>query len=324
MRFLRFFAASAVAGLIAGAASAQTVEDAIKWLDRMQTAPARTSYSGIFVYQQGEQVQSSRITHIADSTGSRERLEVLDGQPREFLRHDDEVRCLLPEAKRILIERAGARDSFPSLIQSSTREIAEFYTVRRVGTERVAGVETDALELTPSDNLRFGYRFWADRATGLPLKAQTLNDKGEVIEQIAFSEIKIGQGIDRSLLKSRWNTEGWRIDKAMTEPVGTTQPWNVNSPIAGFKKVREVRRSFAGHPEVVQIVFSDGLAAVSIFIEPLREGQSTQDTNAAKGAINMMGRRMGNHWMTVLGEVPVASLRLFANAVEAQPTPAKP
>ena len=82
-------------------------------------------------------------------------------------------------------------------------------------------------------------------------------------------------------------------------------------------------RSFGGHPNVLQIVFSDGLAAVSIFIEPLREGQSTQDTAATKGAINMLGKRLGNDWMTVLGEVPAPTLRQFAAAVEPQPA-AKP
>ncbi len=295
----------------------------LQWLERLQSAPARTNYHGVFVYQQGDQVQSSRITHIADASGSRERLEVLDGQPREYLRHDDELRCLMPDLKQIVVERSGKREGFPALIQSSAKEIVAVYSLRRVGGERIAGIETDAIELTPRDAWRFGYRFWADRATGLPLKVQTVNEKGEVVEQIAFSEIRIGAGVDRSQLKTRLNTEGWRVENTQTETV-TSVPWKIESPVPGFKKVREVRRSFKGHANVLQIVFSDGLAAVSVFIEPLREGQSTQETAAAKGAINMIGKRVGNDWITVLGEVPAPTLRQFANAVEAQPANAKP
>ena len=315
-------AAACVALCAQATGTAPSENSELQWLERLQSAPTRVNYHGVFVYQQGDQVQSSRITHIADASGSRERLEVLDGQPREYLRHDDEVRCLLPELKQILVERAGSRESFPALILSSAKEITAHYTLRKVGGERVAGQETDALELTPRDAWRFGYRFWADRATGLPLKAQTINEKGEVVEQIAFSEIRIGQGVDRSQLKSRLNTEGWRVENLPPQPV-TAIPWKIESPVPGFKKVREVRRSFGGHPNVLQIVFSDGLAAVSIFIEPLRDGQSTQDTAATKGAINMLGKRLGNDWMTVLGEVPAPTLRQFANAVEPQPA-AKP
>lgn len=309
--------------LHAAVAVAEDVDQGLRWLERVQAAPMRTNYTGVFVYQQGQSVQSSRITHLAVGGSSRERLEMLDGQPREFIRNNDEVRCLLPESRTVRVERSVQHETFPALIQSSAREIAEFYAVRRTGSERVAGRECDVLELVPRDTMRYGYRFWADRATGLPLKAQTINEKGEIVEQIAFSEIRIGGGIDRALLRSRWNTEGWKVESTVASSTPLTD-WRIVSPVPGFKKVREMRRTLAGHPEVGQVVFSDGLAAVSIFIEPLREGRVMQEGIASKGAINMISRRYGDHWLTVLGEVPASSIQQFANAVEFQPSASKP
>lgn len=309
--------------VISADAGAQAGEAEMRWLERIQSAPTRTNYTGVFVYQQGQQVQSSRVTHVADGGVSRERLEVLDGQPREFLRRDDEVRCLLPESRRVLIERSGQRDNFPAFIHTSAREIMAHYAVRKIGGERAAGVDSELLELSPRDTLRYGHRVWADRATGLPLKMQTLDDKGVIVEQIAFSEIRIGAGVDRALLKSRWNTDGWTVERGSTAPAVAT-PWKITSPIPGFKKVREVRRAFAGHPHVMQFVFSDGLAAVSVFIEPWRDGQAAEETLASKGAISMIARRRGEHLLTILGELPPAAVRLFADAVEFQPLLATP
>ena len=310
MRFKGVVCLAFVCAVLAYGPTGAADEGEVQWLSRVQTAPRRVSYTGVFVYQHGATMQSSRVTHIVDAQGSRERLEVLDGQPREVLRTDEEVRCLLPHMKTILVDQSGKRDGFPRLIQSSAEDIAELYTLRRQRGERVAGWETDVLEFTPRDAWRYGYRVWVEKGTGLPLKFQTVDERGQMIDQIAFTEVRIGPSVDKTGLKTRWNTQGWRIE--VSELLAPNAKSDIASPVPGFKQLREIRRTMAGHADVRQVVFSDGLASVSVFIEPWQDGRPRAEAVSAQGAISMVTRRVGDHWLTVVGEVPPATLKQFS------------
>jgi sigma-E factor negative regulatory protein RseB len=68
---------------------------------------------------------------------------------------------------------------------------------------------------------------------------------------------------------------------------------------------------------VGQLVYSDGLAAVSVFIEPLAPRREPLRTGLASlGAIHIYTREVANHMVTVVGEAPAASVQRFANAVQ--------
>jgi len=105
-----------VAALFALPTLAETAGDGAVWLSRMMNAAQRLSYSGTFVYQSGTHSETSRVVRIVDAAGERERLEVLDGSPREVVRVNDEVRCYLPDDRRVVIERRSARRAFPALL----------------------------------------------------------------------------------------------------------------------------------------------------------------------------------------------------------------
>ncbi|HEY8609384.1 MAG TPA: MucB/RseB C-terminal domain-containing protein [Noviherbaspirillum sp.] len=309
-------------------ASAETADPAAEarnargWLKKIQTAAQHLNYTGTFVYQQGSEMRTSRITHIQDSKGELEKLEVLDGRPREYIRKNDEVICYVPETKTLLVEKRTAHDVFPAILATNSDELGELYDVRRAESGRVAGRECQAILLEPKDKLRYGYKLWADKASGLLLRAQTLNDKGETVEQIAFTHISIGDA-DRSKVKPSFpNTEGWRVENALMSQVNLSA-WSVKSLPPGFRKVREVKRlvsdtSTAGgqsvQRDVSQIVYSDGLAAISVFIEP--GSQSRTEGSMQQGAVNIVGKRQGDYWLTIVGEVPLAAIRQVANSVE--------
>ncbi|MGE5162277.1 MAG: sigma-E factor regulatory protein RseB domain-containing protein, partial [Betaproteobacteria bacterium] len=186
-----------------------------QWLQAARTAAMRVNYTGTIIYQAGGEMTSSRITHLFDGANSHERIQTLDGKPREYLRKrsgsDDEVQCLIPESRKIIVEKRSVEDSFPALSSASPDEILQRYEARLGPVERIAGLEAQALALEPRDNLRYAYRLWLDRATGLLLRAQTLDERREVIEQIAFSDVRIGERVDRSALKSPWATDGWSV-----------------------------------------------------------------------------------------------------------------
>ena len=290
--------------------------DAIALLDRIQQAAQRQNYVGTFVHQQGSQVQSSRVTHVVDRAGEHEKLELMDGQAREFIRHNDDVRCFMPDSKLVLIEKRARSDTFPALLTSAPLDIDRYYRLSIEGLERIAGRNAQRVVLEARDRLRYGYRLWFDQDTHLLLKAQTINEKGQSIEQVAFTNVTIGGAIDRSRIKpTAASTEGWRTETNRMVPVDLAQAgWSVTQPVAGFHKVMEVRRAFGGREDIGQMVYSDGLAAISIFIEPAAP-HDTAEGEASKGPINVVTERHGDFWLTIVGDAPAASVRDMAKQV---------
>lgn len=313
-------AVSCLLGAAVQAQPTQTTDAAtvasVQLLDRVQKSAQELAYSGVFTYQQGPSMQSSRVTHIADARGERERLEVLDGQPLEFLRNNDEVQCLIPEHRAVLVEKRPARDRFPGLIQGKASQLAEYYQVSvEPQHERVADRDCQIINLQAKDDNRYGYRLCADTESGLLLRTQTLAADNVVVEQVAFITLQIGEGVDPKQLKPKWNTKDWKVIKTKMTPTDiSASGWSVGET-HGFTRVTQVQRSMGGKPNVKQIMLSDGLAAISVFIEPMAAGHPQQVSATSRGAIHAVGRRIGDHWITVLGEAPLETIQRVAQSV---------
>jgi sigma-E factor negative regulatory protein RseB len=309
--------------LAAGGVCAETNADVMTWLMKIQHAAQSVNYTGLLVYQQGPQIQTSRITHAADAGGERERLEMLDGSPKEFIRNNDEVKCYNPETKTVIVEKRGAARTFPGLLTAQVGSLGQFYTMRLGLRDRVAGFACQMILLEPKDDLRFGHRLCAETGSGLLMRAQTLNQQGDVIEQIAFTQVNIGALVARNALKSSYASTGtrWRVENAAAAPADLTRSgWILNELPAGFVKVMELSRTLPGQSKAVgHMVLSDGLAAVSVFIEPPR-GTSTPPESrlSTQGAINVYSRQVAGYTVTVLGEAPADSVVKIGNAIEFQ------
>jgi sigma-E factor negative regulatory protein RseB len=293
--------------------------DPLSWLHQSQNAAQKLDYSGTFVYQQGAQVRTSRITRLRTGKSVTEKLEILDGQSQETIRNGEEIVHYLPAERRIIVEHRAGERNFPEMHLIKSQELTRHYAVRQLGTDRIAGRTAVGIAFEPRDALRYGYRFWSDRSSGLLLRAQTLSEKGEVIEQIAFTQLVIGKVRASQIKTSHSNTRGWRIENS---PVTTTDSsgWKAGWLPAGFKLIRTVRRVLGRADgtgesrEVVQLVFSDGLAGISVFVEPWsarHEGLPLQ-----QGSLNMLGKRHGKFWLTIVGEVPLVSIRQIAESLE--------
>ena len=220
------------AGVAAFAFSAKAAESPISDpLDRLhhsQSVAQKLEYSGTFVYQQGSQVRTSRITRMRTAKSVIEKLEVLDGQSQEYVRDGEEITHYFPAERRIIIEHRGSERSFPDTSFTNPREILKYYKARQLGMDRVAGREVLGFALEPRDGLRYGYRFWSDRASGLLLRAQTLSEKGEIIEQISFTQLSIGNVRPSQVKTSHANTRGWRVENSSTTdkaPSGWNAGW---------------------------------------------------------------------------------------------------
>lgn len=315
-------AVAAGAALFPGAARAQSDPDALHWLQKIYTASERLSYTGVFVYQHGEQVETSRVTRIVDADGVHERLEALDGTPREIIRVNDEVKCYLPRSMTIKVDRQKDLKPFRFRIENANA-IAEQYSVRKAGIERVAGYDCQALVLEPKDNLRYGHKLWAEVATGLLVRDKVFNERGEMVEHLSFTQLQIGGPLDKALLRPRFTLAGrdWRVEnQAAAEVSLADHGWALKSLPPGFRTVTELKRDLGSGHEMTHVVVSDGLAAVSVFIEPLAvKGQSPRAGASRQGAVNIYSRTLDRHMVTAVGEVPAEGVRRIADAVERRP-----
>jgi sigma-E factor negative regulatory protein RseB len=308
------------------AVAAEPAADSTAWLQRIATAARTLNYSGIFVYQHGSQVDTSRIVHYVDATGNEtEKLESLDGPAREVIRSNDEVKCYQSDSKTVWIEKRRPAKSFPALLPENLGTLTENYTIRLGGHDRVAGLECQVLVLEPKDGMRYGHKLWADVATGLLVKSVMMDDRGKSVEQFAFTQVNVGGPIDKDLLRSSFATVGkdWHEDRP-AQAVAADSGWQVNNQPPGFKKIMEMRRTLPGKSEpVAHIVLSDGLAAVSVFIEPMPSGDHRPVMGISKqGAINVFTRPVADQLVTVVGEAPASTVMQIGNSVA--PRVAKP
>ena len=294
--------------------------DALQWLQKIYAATRKMSYSGTFAYQQGLQSETSRIARLVDASGTHERLETQDGTPTEIIRDNDLVTCYLPGSMTVKIDRqSGQKLSFRDILPEQFKELTEHYTVRMGETGRIADYDCQSIVLEPKDKMRYGYKLWADRSSGMLLKVRTFNAASEMVEQFTFLQLKIGN-VNRDLLRSRFSGKGrdWRVEDSGAVEADLSQAgWRLKSQLPGFRKITEMKRSLGGTPGVGHMVLSDGLAAVSVFIapHPVKAG-TAQSGLSRQGATNVYIRQVSDHLVTVVGEVPAESVKAIANAVE--------
>lgn len=300
-----------------GWAQAQAAPEALEWLKRVYRATESLSYSGTIVYQQGDRTETFRIARRAGAAGGVEKLEVLDGAPREILRTRDEVRCYLPESRTVKVDRRSDPRAFPALLPEQVGGLAEYYDITLGDTRRIADYDCQAIILSPRDDLRFGYTLWADVRSAMLLRAQTFDRDGKMVEQFTFAQLQIGS-VPRERLRPPRAARDWRVEQAGVAPADFAQSgWRFGAELPGFRKIVEVRRMLRDAQPVGQIVYSDGIAAVSIFIEPISgRAPPTHIGLAGMGAVNVYTREVADHLVTVVGEAPAASVQRIGNTVE--------
>lgn len=296
------------------------------WLVRIQEAANKRNFVGTVVVSTGGTVVSTRLAHFGEGRDQFERIDSLDGQVRSVFRHNDLVHTVWPQRRVAVVEQRDQMSSFPGLLQAGSDRVQEFYDLKPVAIERVAGHEANVLVLRPRDKLRFGYRLWADKNTSLLLRAEILSERGEVLESSAFSEVSINVKAQPELvLQPVKKLDGFKLLKAQqvaTKPEG--EGWVLKMSVPGFQLVSCVRRQFESHgksaggaqEQALQAVYSDGLTYVSIFIEPYNAERHKQTMLTALGATQTMMRRDGDWWITVMGDVPIVTLRQFASGIE--------
>ncbi len=290
------------------------------WLQTVSSAARTMNYSGVFITQRGEDISTSSLVHYVLPQGHFERIETLDGQRRIMVSLNDQVRTSWPDYRLTLIDNQAGQASFPRLLKTTDGEVDRNYRLERGGQERCAGYECQVSTILPRDDLRWGYRLWSLRDSQLLVKAQTLDTAGHVIDQVAFTQLKINIAPQNALVQdSLRQPPGYAVEHMKVVPVTLqSQGWALSAPVPGFKTVGVFRRSMSvggKSSEVLQWLLSDGLASVSIFIQPASALTEPVAPEQRVGGTLALSRRMGDAWLTVMGAVPERTLRRVSEAV---------
>ena len=297
--------------------------DPVAWLQRAAQAARQSSFEGTYVHTNGDHTSTVRVTHVAASGDEHERIEPLDDNALDIVRHNDETFCRFPDAKTVRLDPRIANRFFPNLLSAPAEAIAQVYDVKLGKTERVLGFQCQWLRLEPRDGLRYPQALCADAASGLILRAKTYNAERQVIEQYTFTDLRLGPQVARTDLKSlfrarnrQWISDGQPRDEAVNADSG----WQVQRVPAGFQKIAELKRTLPGRPQpVAQLVYTDGLATLSVFVEPNATPPRAAEAGSEDGTTTFFVRPIGEHVVSVLGEVPAATAQQVARSVARRP-----
>ncbi len=291
-------------------------DDPREWLHRMGAAVQSTSYEGTVIRIQGGEAESLKVVHQVADGVIREKVVAQEGNGLEIIRNGNEVHCILPDRKSVLVEEWDDQSTLFSTLPSSEIRFGNEYDVSIVREERVAGRQTRLLAIRPHDSYRYGYRIWLDKATAFPLQTQLIGDDGAAIEQVMFAEISLNKEIHASALAPSYSTEEFRwfnqSNHHVTRSVDTD--WVCENLPRGFKVISTHEEKMPGSEAfVTHILYSDGLANVSVFIAHSGEG-SAQGPSSVSGS-NSFSAIVGDHHVTAVGEVPAITVEQIATTM---------
>ena len=272
------------------------------WLKTMAFAKRQTDYSGIFAYQYDKHIDRTRITHVTTPDGEYEKLEVLDGSQREIIRHHGVTWWYRNHALQLQTQQPHGH--FPVLQAEQMTALNQNYQVKEIGRDKVVGFESQILLFTPNDKLRYAQKMWVHSDSGLLLKMAVIDDKNQLVEQYEFKQLQIGGNIDRSWVDLQPKTAP-NLPKIAPNETPIKSNWVIDALPPGFNKTKEVLRHMANkHAPVTQLVFSDGLTAISVFIEPSDSDEDDVENLSCRGAVCLYHKVVDKFLFTVVGEVP--------------------
>lgn len=318
--YLLFFALLQL-GVASSFADPVQANNEADWLKIMAQAAHQTDYSGVFVYQSGGRVEMSRITHVSDANGEHERLEGIGDSRRELIRDNDQV-WLYTDGHRVKVEKRQIKRAFPALLPEELSLLKENYSVSQAEEDEVAGYHAHAVVFLPRDNLRYARKMWANSDSGLLLKAVVLDDHGYVIEQYAFVQLDMGGKVDHKWIAPDKSSATAIAQELHLTPLPKVElfegscGWQIDALPPGFKKILEMRRPFRANKEpVIHMVFSDGLSGISVFIEKARDAAFSHSGLSGQGVSHVYTRIVGDHLITVVGEVPARTVIQVGDSV---------
>lgn len=294
----------------------------IEWIEKMSYSMRNLSYAGNFVYLHENQLESMSILHIKDEFGERERLFSLNGEAREVIRDNKNLTCIWPDSRKVVVDNSRQNAFSPLFIPDDIAKISKFYDISILDGDRVAGHDSVIVNIEPKDQFRYGLKLWINSSNGLLLKSNLINEQNEVVEQVMFTNIEELSKSDQlhlitmpelddsfSLIRYHSGDASGYLEVDMI--------WQFSNLPDGFRQESALKRRVADTDRFIQqMVYTDGLASLSVFIE--KQTAQTLPGETSMGAVNGFIRIIDNYSVTAIGEVPAITVRLMAESVAYQ------
>ena len=300
---------------------AESSNDAGHWLERMSAAMSQMCYQGTFVYVQGDEVETMRITHVSDDDGVRERLVSVSGAQREILRDSNGVRWVKGDDHSVMEDPSFGRSFFPEIPLAPTDESSVSYRFEVGDKERIAGHTGRNVKIIPRDHFRYGYNLWLEEQSALLLKWELLDNKQQGLAKLMFTELNLGSEVDLKELETASQLKEFKtLESSLPSSRSLTNSnpsWQASKLPPGFRLTAHRYLGKQDQEIYEHLVYSDGLAAVSIYVESNRDALEEKDTGISKmGTTHAFSRLSDNVLITVVGDVPAVTVKFIGSSVE--------
>jgi len=287
-----------------------------EWLNRMAVAAQSVSYEGTVIRMRDGKTEALKVIHTVTDGVIREKVVAQEGNGLEIIRNGNEVHCILPDSKSVLVEEWDDQSTLFSTLPTSEIRFGSEYDVSMVREDRVAGRQAVLLAIRPHDGYRYGHRIWLDIETGFPLQTRLIDEDGSAIEEVKFADINLDSPIDEDALLPSYSTENFRWvnqrSRHVTRSIDTQ--WVSENLPPGFRAISTHEEKMPGGDQfVTHILYSDGLANVSVFIAGHDEAHS--EGRSSLGGSNSFSAVIGEHHVTAVGEVPAMTVEQIASTM---------
>jgi len=295
---------------------------AVEWIEKMSDSMRNLSYQGNFVYIHGKQLESMSILHIKDEYGEKERLLSLNGEAREVIRDNKNLTCIWPDSRKVVVDNSSQNNFSPLFVPSNIAKISKYYNMSLADGDRVAGQDTIIVNIKPRDQFRYGLKFWINSSNGLLLKSYLINEQDQVVEQVMFTNLEVLSKNDQlQLITMPELDDSFSLVRYHSGDASgnlkADSVWQISKLPDGFWQKSALKRKVAGTDRFIQqMVYTDGLASLSVFIE--KETAQTPQGGTSLGAVNAFIRIFKNYSVTAIGEVPAITVRQVAESVFSQ------
>jgi len=297
-------------------------DPAMDWVQKMSSAMRNLNYRGDFVYLHDNQLESMRISHYTDENGEKERLISLNGEAREVIRDNQNLTCIWPSSRKVVVDFSRRNSFSPIFIPEDIARLEKFYDMKLLSNDRVAGMNAVVVHIDPRDKYRYGMKFWINDQNGLMMKSNLINEDGKVVEEVMFTSLKLFDDDEKLVVDTMP-----KIDENFTlvryhsgdssKSFAADNAWQLANAPGGFWRESVLKRKIPGTDHFVQqMVYTDGLASLSIFIEK-KTGLSSGGMSSM-GAVNAFIRILNDYSVTVIGEVPAITVKQLAESVSYQ------
>lgn len=292
------------------------------WVQKMSDAMRNLNYRGDFVYVHENLLESMQISHYRDAHGEKERLISLNGEAREVIRDNQNLTCIWPSSRKVVVDLSRKNSFSPIFIPEDIARLEKFYVMKLLGKDRVANMNAVVVHIDPRDKYRYGMKFWINEDNGLMMKSSLINENGKVVEKVMFTSLELFEGDEKPVIDTMP-----KIDESFTlvryhsgdssKSFAADNSWQLGRTPGGFWRESVMKRKIPDSDYFVhQMVYTDGLASLSVFIE--RQTGVTSQGGSSMGAVNAFIRILNNHSVTAIGEVPAATVKEIAESVSYQ------